>query len=199
MTLSMVISTFNYARWQPIIEENGLLEFTVDSGRLIICHIYEEFHVSLTTQLPEFNVTFNIDLRLEDRELPSGSAPEQQDPPSYVFPATGPTSSYTWCFFWTSLPNLLSSLRTRTGLRSQQDRTSSDTAIRAWSYCWRSTGEPLLYTWNNSSRISYPPRTGFSWNLCTYIFSHLSHAFTFYHSTTITTILVFIASCLLWC
>jgi len=50
---------------------------------MIIRRIRDEFHVSLTTQLPEYNVTFNLDLRLEDRELPSGSAPEQQDPPSY--------------------------------------------------------------------------------------------------------------------
>ena len=83
MTLSMVISAFNYARQQPIVEENGLLEFAVDSGRLLVRCIRDEFHVSLTTQLPEFNVTFNMDLHLEDRELPSGSAPEQQDPPSY--------------------------------------------------------------------------------------------------------------------
>jgi len=83
MTLSMVITTFNYARWQPIIVENGLLEFTVDSGRLLVHCIHDEFHVSLTTQVPEYNVTFNIDLRLEDRESNSGSAPEQQDPPSY--------------------------------------------------------------------------------------------------------------------
>ena len=73
MTLSMVISTFNYAMREPIIVEDGLLEFTVDSGRMIICCLCDEFHVSFTTQLPEFNVTFNIDLRLE----------EQQDPPSY--------------------------------------------------------------------------------------------------------------------
>jgi len=83
MTLSMVISAFNYVRQQPIVQENGLLEFTVDSGRLLVRRIRDEFHVSLTTQLPEFNVTFNMDLRLEDRELLSGSAPEQQDPPSY--------------------------------------------------------------------------------------------------------------------
>jgi len=83
MTLSMVISAFNYVRQQPIVEENGLLEFAVDSGRLLVRHICDEFHVSLTTQLPEYNVTFNMDLRLEDRELLSGSAPEQQDPPSY--------------------------------------------------------------------------------------------------------------------
>ena len=83
MTLSMVISAFNYVRRQPIIEENGLLEFAVDSGRLLVRRIRDEFHVSLTTQLPEFNVTFNMDLRLEDCELPSGSSPEQQDPPSY--------------------------------------------------------------------------------------------------------------------
>jgi len=83
MTLSMVISAFNYVRRQPIVEENGLLEFTVDSGRMIIHRIRDEFHVSLTTQLPEYNITFNIDLRLEDHELPSDSAPEQQDPPSY--------------------------------------------------------------------------------------------------------------------
>jgi len=83
MTLSMVISTFNYVRWQPIVEENRLLEFAVDSGRMIIHCICDEFHISLTTQLPEFNMTLNINLRLEDRELPSGSAPEQQDPPSY--------------------------------------------------------------------------------------------------------------------
>ena len=83
MTLSMVISTFNYARRQPIVEENRLLEFAVDSGRMIICHIHDKFHVSLTTQLPEYNVTFNVNLCLEDRELPSGSAPEQQDPPAH--------------------------------------------------------------------------------------------------------------------
>jgi len=83
MTLSMVISAFNYARRQPIIEENRLLEFAVDSGRMIIRHIHDEFHVSLTTQLPEYNVTFNLNLCLEDHELPSGSAPEQQDPSSY--------------------------------------------------------------------------------------------------------------------
>jgi len=83
MTLSMVISAFNYVRRQPIIEENGLLEFAVDSGRLLVRCIRDEFHVSLTTQLPEFNITFNMDLRLEDCELPSGSSPEQQDPPSY--------------------------------------------------------------------------------------------------------------------
>ena len=62
MTLSMVISAFNYARRQPIVEENGLLEFAVDSGRMIIRRIRDEFHISLTTQLPEYNVTFNIDL-----------------------------------------------------------------------------------------------------------------------------------------
>ena len=50
---------------------------------MIICRICNEFHVSLTTQLSEYNVTFNINLCLEDRELPSGSASEQQDPPSY--------------------------------------------------------------------------------------------------------------------
>ena len=83
MTLSMVISTFNYARRQPIVEENRLLEFAVDSGRLLVRRIRDEFHVSFTTQLPEYNVTFNVDLRLEDHELPFGSAPEQQDPPSY--------------------------------------------------------------------------------------------------------------------
>jgi len=83
MTLSMVISTFNYARRQPIVEENRLLEFAVDSGRMIIRRICDEFHISLTTQLPEFNITLNVDLHLEDCELPSGSAPEQQDPPSY--------------------------------------------------------------------------------------------------------------------
>jgi len=79
----MIISAFNYARRQPIVEENGLLEFTVDSGRLLVRRIRDEFHVSLTTQLPEYNVTFNINLRLEDHELLSGSAPEQQDPPAY--------------------------------------------------------------------------------------------------------------------
>jgi len=83
MALFMVISAFNYARRQPIVVEDGLLEFAVDSGRLLVRRIRNEFHVSLSTQLPEYNVTFNMDLRLEDRELPSGSAPEQQDPPSY--------------------------------------------------------------------------------------------------------------------
>jgi len=78
-----IISAFNYARQQLIVEENGLLEFAVDSGRMIIHCIRDEFHVSLTTQLPEYNVTFNMDFHLEYCELPSGSAPEQQDPPSY--------------------------------------------------------------------------------------------------------------------
>ena len=63
--------------------EDGLLEFTVDSGRMIICCLCNEFHLSLTTQVSEYNVTFNIDLRLEECESDSGPTPEQQDPPSY--------------------------------------------------------------------------------------------------------------------
>jgi len=98
MTLSMVISAFNYVRRQLIIEENRLLEFAVDSGRMIIHHIRDEFHISLTTQLPEYNATLNIDLCLEDRELPSGSAPEQQDPPSY-FLQSDQCLVIPWCSF----------------------------------------------------------------------------------------------------
>jgi len=59
------------------------MEFAVDSGRMIIHHLCDEFHLSLTTQLPEYNMTFNVDLHLEDHESNSGSAQEQQDPPSY--------------------------------------------------------------------------------------------------------------------
>jgi len=93
MTLSMVISAFNYALQTPIIVENGLLEFTVDSGRMIICCLRDEFHLSLNTQTPEFNMTFNIDLRLEDHESNSDAAPEQQDPPFY-FPQQDPPSYF---------------------------------------------------------------------------------------------------------
>ena len=83
MTLSMVISAFNYALQTSIVEEDGFLEFTIDSGRMLIRRIRNEFHLSLNTQTPEFNVTFSIDLHLEDCESISGPAPEQQDPPSY--------------------------------------------------------------------------------------------------------------------
>ena len=79
----MVISAFNYALTILIINKDGLLEFTAHSGRLIVCHICDEFHFSLTIQTPEFYVTFNVDLRLEQRESNSGPAPDKQDPPSY--------------------------------------------------------------------------------------------------------------------
>jgi len=73
----------NYALTTPIIQEDGLLEFAAHSGRLIVRHICNEFHFSLTTQAPEFYVTFNVDLRLEQCESNSGPAPDEQDPPSY--------------------------------------------------------------------------------------------------------------------
>jgi len=118
--------------------------------------------------------------------------------PSFLFSAIKPTSGYTWCSLRTFLPTLCSSLRMRTGLRSQWNRTSGDMVIHTRSYYWRSSGESLLHTQNYLSRLSSPPRTGLSWTRSIYTFSHLSYAFACYHSTTITTILVFIASCLLW-
>ena len=83
MTLSMVISAFNYAMQNPIIQKDRLLEFTAYSGRLIVCHMCNEFHFSLTTQVPEFYLTFNADLQLEQPESDSGPPPDKQDPPSY--------------------------------------------------------------------------------------------------------------------
>ena len=76
--------------------EDGLLEFAVDSGRLLVHRIHNEFHVSLTTQLPEFNMTFNINLCLEDCESNSGSAPEQQDPPSYFLPLSSSSLHHSY-------------------------------------------------------------------------------------------------------
>jgi len=84
LTLSMVISAFNYALTTPIINENGFLEFTAYSERLIVCHIHDEFHFSLTIQTLDFYVTFNIGLHLEQCESNSaGPAPDEQDLPSY--------------------------------------------------------------------------------------------------------------------
>jgi len=83
LTLFMVITAFNYAMQNPIVQEDRLLEFAADSGRLIVHCLHNEFHFSLRTRAPEFYMTFNIDFCLEQRESDSGPAPEQQDPPSY--------------------------------------------------------------------------------------------------------------------
>ena len=83
-TLSMVISSFNYALTTLIVNEDRLLEFTAHSGRLIVVrHIRDEFHFYLTTQASEFHVTFNVDLRSKQHESNSGPAPDEQDPPCY--------------------------------------------------------------------------------------------------------------------
>jgi len=87
MTLSIVISIFKYVMTNPIVEKDGLLEFTAHSRRLIICYLHDEFHFSLTTQIPEYYVTFNIDLCLDYYESDSVSAPDKQDPPSYHSPS----------------------------------------------------------------------------------------------------------------
>jgi len=89
LTLSMVITAFNYAMQNLVIQEDGLLEFTADSGKLIVPLLCNEFHFSLCTRAPEFYVTFNIDLRLEQCELDFDPASEQQDPPFY-FPTSDP-------------------------------------------------------------------------------------------------------------
>jgi len=83
LTLSMVITAFNHAMQNPIVQEDGLMEFAAHFKRLIVCCLHNEFHFTLTIQAPEFYVTFNIDLHLEQHESDSGPAPELQDPPSY--------------------------------------------------------------------------------------------------------------------
>jgi len=83
MALFMIVSAFNYALQTPIVEEDGLLEFAVDSGRMLVRCIHDEFYLSLNTQTSEYNMTFNLNLCLEDRKSNSGPAPEQQEPPSY--------------------------------------------------------------------------------------------------------------------
>ena len=83
MTLSMVISAFNYAMQDPIIQRDELLEFATHSGRLIICCLHNEFHFSLTTQVPEYYMTFNVDLYLNQHKSNFGSVPDEQDSSSY--------------------------------------------------------------------------------------------------------------------
>ena len=112
----MVIIAFNYAMQNLIVQEDRLSEFAADSGRLIVCCLCNEFHFSFLIRAPEFYMTFNIDLHLEQCESGSGPAPEQQDSPFYFPQSNQRLVICTWCSIQTSLLLLCSFFRMRTDL-----------------------------------------------------------------------------------